>query len=438
MPTNIIHLPAYSVIKVNDTDHDYHIYAEVTGKPAFCPHCDSRSFVGFGRREQLIRDLPMHGKRVGIYIDTHRFKCRGCDKTFYEILPDMDEKRLMTSRLVKWIGQQSIKRPFAHVAEEVGINEMTVKNVFRDYINELEQIVRFETPQWMGIDELHIIRKPRAVISNIHNNTIVEVLPNRDKKTITRYLSLLDSKRDIRYVAMDMWLPYKDAVRGVLPWAIIVVDKFHVLRMANEALEKARKSVKVELNPKQRRGLMHDRFVLLKREKSLKPDERIKLDIWTKNYPVIGDAYRLKEQFFSIYDAKNKAEASLSYNNWKMSITDKTEEYFLPLVTAWANWHEEILTYFEHRVTNAFTESLNNLIRVMNRLGRGYSFDALRAKILFTEGVQKKTKLKFERRREEPVFGMMVAEPSTRYAETEKNYGADISTLIRMLEEGTL
>lgn len=116
----------------------------------------------------------------------------------------------------------------------------------------------------------------------------------------------------------------------------------------------------------------------------------------------------------------------------------KLEEYFLPLVTAWTNWHEEILTYFEHRVTNAFTESLNNLIRVMNRLGRGYSFDALRAKILFTEGIQKKTKPKFERRREEPVFGMLVAESSTRYAETEKNYGADISTLIRMLEEGKL
>ncbi len=45
----------------------------------------------------------------------------------------------------------------------------------------------------------------------------------------------------------------------------------------------------------------------------------------------------------------------------------------------------EILNYFQHPVTNAYTESLNNLIRVMNRLGRGYSFEALRAKILFTE-----------------------------------------------------
>lgn len=52
--------------------------------------------------------------------------------------------------------------------------------------------------------------------------------------------------------------------------------------------------------------------------------------------------------------------------------------------------------YFDHRITNAYTESLNSLIRVVNRLGRGYSFDALRAKILFTEGLQKERKPKYQ------------------------------------------
>lgn len=442
MSVNLLNLSAYSVRKVSETNHDYHIFAEIAEHPLECIHCHAQNIVGFGRREQLVRDLPMHGKRVGIYVDTRRFKCRGCGKTFYESLPDVDEKRMMTSRLVEWMGKQSIRRPFSHVAEEVGVSEMTVKNVFRDYISELEKTVRFETPQWMGIDEIHIIRKPRAVFSNVHNNTIVEVLSNRDKKTVSRYLSLLEDKRDVRYVTMDMWNPYRDAVRGALPWAVIIIDKFHVLRMANEALEKARKSVREELTPKQRRGLMHDRFVLLKREKDLKPEERIKLDVWTKNYPVIGEAYRLKEQFFGIYDAKSRAEALWNYNGWKQSIPSEVEEYFLPVVTAWKNWNEEILAYFEHRVTNAFTESLNNLIRVMNRLGRGYSFEALRAKILFTEGAQKKAKPKFERRRDygmpEDAIGYMVAESSTPYRCHEKNYGADISTLIRLLEEGKL
>lgn len=58
------------------------------------------------------------------------------------------------------------------------------------------------------------------------------------------------------------------------------------------------------------------------------------------------------------------------------------------------------MNYFTHRITNAYTESLNSLIRVMDRLGRGYSFEALRAKILFSEGVHKNKlkRPKFEKR----------------------------------------
>lgn len=78
------------------------------------------------------------------------------------------------------------------------------------------------------------------------------------------------------------------------------------------------------------------------------------------------------------------------------------------LIRAWTNWQPWIIKYFEHPVTNAYTESLNSLIRVMNRLGRGYSFEALRAKILFTEGAHKHklSRPKFERKREPvPVRG---------------------------------
>ena len=57
----------------------------------------------------------------------------------------------------------------------------------------------------------------------------------------------------IQYVAMDMWTPYRDAVQTVIPDPRIVIDKFHVVRMANDALEKVRKSLREQLTPKQRR-----------------------------------------------------------------------------------------------------------------------------------------------------------------------------------------
>lgn len=80
----------------------------------------------------------------------------------------------------------------------------------------------------------------------------------------------------------------------------------------------------------------------------------------------------------------------------------------------------------------------------MNRLGRGYSFEALRAKILFAEGAFKRQIIrpKFERRSRQDVpelmglayAGFMTYQPDQQ--ETVINYGVDISTLIEMIEGG--
>ena len=473
VPANILNLPSYTVTALEQNDHDYHIDAAVKETPKTCPHCQSSNLVGFGHREQVVRDLPTHGRRVGLYIDTRRYQCRVCSKTFYETLPDIDARRPMTSRLVAWIGKQAIKRTFASIAEEVGIDEKSVRSVFRDYVNELEKTIRFETPKWMGIDEIHLIR-PRGVIANIQNNTIVELLPNRNKDTVVRFLHHLDGKERIQYVAMDMWQPYRDACMAVIPGAQIVIDKFHVVRMANDAIERVRKGLRARLTLKEKRGLMHDRFVLLKRERELTDRDSLLLSGWIKNYDKLGLAYRLKEDFFKIYDAQSPDEAQSLYIAWKQRITPEIAPHFADLVRAWDNWAPWILGYFDHPITNAYTESLNNLIRVMNRLGRGYSFEALRAKILFAEGAHKHTnsRPKFEKRTKEQIrrdnlrsilaenesqgVGMGVPEYGTmsvalftpsfakappkppQETELDKNYGADISTLIRMIKNGEL
>ena len=462
MPTNILNLPDYKIVRVEENDHDYHITAEISNAPTVCMACGSERLIGHGRNEQVIRDIPPHGKRVAIYADTRRGRCQDCAKTVTEPLPAVNARREMTERLYKWIGQQSMKRTFASVAEDTGLDEKTIRNIFRDYVNELEAKFRFETPLWMGIDEIYLI-KPRCVITNIQNNTVVDMLTNRNKDTVAKYLFQMKHRDKVQFVAMDMWAPYRDAVTAVIPQAKIVIDKFHVIKMANEAMEKARKGIRADLDLKQRRGLMHDRFVLLKRQRDLTDKEAFNLDGWTKNYPVLGEAYRLKESFYAVYEASTSKEDALArYDAWSKSVPPEIRPHFSDLIRAFTNWQPWILNYFDHKVTNAYTESLNSLIRVMDRMGRGYSFEALRAKILFTEGAHKhKHKLsrpKFERLRDvepdcgipadamgyfafvaEPVIARprKVAKPHEQY-EPSKNYGADINTLIELLEAGKL
>ena len=129
MAVNILNLSAYDVLQVDENEHDYHVTAVTLKSTQPCPHCQSGSPLGFGRREQMIRDLPMHGKRVGLYIETKRYRCRGCSKTYYEALPEIDEKRLMTKRLTAWMGKQAIKRTFASIAERRSRDPTPAKSV---------------------------------------------------------------------------------------------------------------------------------------------------------------------------------------------------------------------------------------------------------------------------------------------------------------------
>nr|WP_259455834.1 transposase [Bacillus sp. PK3_68] len=67
---------------------------------------------------------------------------------------------------------------------------------------------------------------------------------NRNKETVIQRLTEIDDRYGIEYVTIDMWKSYKNAVNTVLPHAKVVVDKLHVARMANQALDSVRKAMK--------------------------------------------------------------------------------------------------------------------------------------------------------------------------------------------------
>jgi hypothetical protein len=184
----------------------------------------------------------------------------------------------------------------------------------------------------------------------------------------------------------------------------------------------------------------------MKREADLDEKEKNRLSTWLNTYPELVLAYRLKEDFFNIYTVNSRSEALVKFADWEKSITPNVRDAYADLIKAWRNWQPYILNYFDHPVTNVYTKSLNNLIRVMDRLGRGYSFGALRAKILFAEDAFKKQliKPKFECLNDPDyaTIGYARAEDFASYQQqprqTEINYGVDISTLVSMIENGEI
>ena len=415
---DILNLQTLKPIKIQETDTGYLITAIEEPKAIVCTHCGVLDdYQRFGKKEHLFMDTPIHGKRVAILIERQRYRCKSCNGTFFANIEDLDGKRNSTNRLIEYIEKQSLSHTFVSIAKSVGVDEKTIRNIFRDYVERLSETVDFEIPKVMGIDEVYIIKKPRCVITNIEQNTIIDILPDRNKGTVIKYLNGIDKKHHIRSVTMDMWKAYKDAVNVVIPQSDIVVDKFHVVKMANEALDRVRKDLRSYLTPKERRTLKNDRFILLKRYSKLDIHDNLILQAWINQYTHLGQAYWLKERFFDLWDTDNKTLALERYNEWKKDIPSELEYAFDPLTKAMSNWEREIFSYFDQNVTNAYTESINNLIRVLHRLGRGYSFEALRAKILYSEGVHK------------------VNKPTL---EPNKNYGTDISTLIQKIENGEI
>lgn len=98
-------------------------------------------------------------------------------------------------------------------------------------------------------------------------------------------------------------------------------------------------------------------------------------------FPLVDDGYRIKEAFYAIWDAKSRTEAEGKFKEWKASIPS-TQDEFKSLAREITRWHKEVFNYFDCGVTNAVTENYNGLIKMVNRMGRGYDFDILRAKVL--------------------------------------------------------
>lgn len=482
---DLLNLSGYRLLHVEVDEQGYRLAAGLVAPARTCPYCHSDALEVCGRRAWTVSDFPLHGRRVLLCLHARRLRCLNCARDFYEALPEIDEKRRLTRRFAAWIGEQAVRRSFASLAAEAGCSEFTVRSVFSDHVHELEKRVRFETPKWLGIDEIHLV-KPRGLIANLQNDTVVELLPNRSRETVARYLRQLEGRQRIQYVAMDLSPSCRQACEEVIPDARIVIDRSHVVNLANAVVEQVRRTLRQRLTPAQKRALAHDRSVLQKRERDLDERERQLLSGWIGRHGELGQAYRLKEDFFAIYDAQSADEARGRYERWRRQIPSELMPAFAGLLQAWDDWRSAILAYFDHPVSNAYPESLGSLVRVMERLGRGYSFAALRARILFADGAHqhRNSRPRFERREKErrqafrqmlesclmdeprptaaggqlPAAARSLSRPAARPpllkpvhpatwrgtappaagGPAEKNYGAGISSLVRIIESEEL
>lgn len=150
----------------------------------------------------------------------------------------MDSKRLATTRMVRHIERHCLGKTFAELFREVWVDDKTIRHIFDDYVARLKETVVFGTPEVLGIDELKIIGRCRAMITNVEKLALFEMLPTRNKADLIAYPKAMPNKDKARIPTMDLWNVYRQVAQDQFHGRMVVADRFHVVSMANDSIGK--------------------------------------------------------------------------------------------------------------------------------------------------------------------------------------------------------
>ena len=414
---------------IDNNKRQYRIFAEIIDPQNFCPACGSQELHRLGHRKRVYGDSPLRDYRVLLEIQVQRYRCLKCLFVFLHDVPGIDPLHRMTLRCVRYIRDRGMRHTFAHVAELIGCNEKTIRNICKEFMWQINEVEIPYMPDWLGMDETHIRGKYRCVLADIGRGQVIDILENKKDLTIAKWLFEQDAryKREerkhskergepetrkeqskLKGVTMDMTGNFRKLIRNQFPDVPIVVDKYHVLSKANDAVDIVRNRLQAGKNKKTRTWWNNNKGLLRSRKIPHNPkvykEAKFKLDNWLANEPELATVYQLKQKFFAIYYLSNKKDAERAMDDWYEEVQKTNmEEPFADLVSVLygkkkkppkkppkkprkepETWKKEILAYFDYPdKTNAFCESLNNLAKTLNRAGRGYDFTTLRARVLY-------------------------------------------------------
>lgn len=478
--TNILDLKEFNILQ--EFRNDEYKYMKFVVEPKeeafFCTRCgcsydldgtlDGKKFKKHDTRIRTVRDLDIRGYKVILEINQRRYDCPECGETFTEFLESVAPDDKVTERLWDTMGLESVKgkNSFSSVAEKYGVSVSTVKRAFDDNVKELYSNRVLVAPKVLGIDEVYIKleghkrKVPCAVFTDIENHKILEFVLGNSIDIVENVIKSMQGYQNIKAVTMDMNATYKNAVNELLPQTYTVVDRFHVIQKFNMKLDVIRAKIQAKLTnskiiedddyeelatgntPKDL--LFRVKDLIRKNREDLDNKAIKKLDTQLELYPKLKESYWLKEKFRTIYQANDKKEAYGKYFEWEQSIPKNNRE-FKALQKTINGLKHEIFAYFDGKYTNAYTESFNNVIKTIVKLGKGYGYETLRAKVLFGTEATKKIKVKdmnfykvfnMMERQSEPLWSYNENEyytDETRYADF---YTVDIPTLSHLIDTG--
>lgn len=361
-----LRLQGLVVLGVKETAKWIEVVAQYPREEADCPRCGRSTWQVHQWHLQRKRDAKLWGKEVWVALFKRRFRCRQCRKVFMESDPVCGPRRRTTSRLRKTVARRAREATVRSVAREEGVSEGLVE---RSWLEAHAVVSAPSQPHaLLGLDGFCVRRPGRMWTGmwDLESGKAVAVVPGERQVDVQRMLERHAPRETVRAVAIDLSEAYRQAVELVLPDALIVADKFHVLALAGRALHEVHGEVR-------RRGNLA--WLLQRGVERLSQPERARLLEALSADPRLARAWGLKEALREVYSKKRPEEARATLDNWIKEAQGSRLQPFRRTGATLTRWRKEVLNYWRYPITNALVEGKHNRVKVLKRRGYGYRND---------------------------------------------------------------
>jgi transposase len=206
----------------------------------------------------------------------------------------------------------------------------------------------------------------------------------------------LEARRAVKEVTLDMAKNMESAVKSCIHGADLVTDRFHVVKLAmdalqhvrikhrwqeldkeNEAIDEAKKQGKkyipkvLENGDTTKQLLARCRYILAKKASDWTVNQKLRAQILFREYPIIKQAYKHTMEFRSIYEINWLTKAKEKFNNWINKSLEQEIKEFYTVANSVKNNLNNILNFFNNRNANANAESFNSKIKLFRANLRG-------------------------------------------------------------------
>jgi len=389
MPPNIhepiIGLPNFKIISYQGTKL-IEILAEYTGTIG-CIHCGS---VNLRKKERFQRMLKHHSIGLAhsvLLVQTHKFYCRDCGKYFNQRLPGVLPYQRSTEPFKDEVATKHHDgSSILKVSQRLALGQATVGRYYKRYLErEFNEHKNASCPKILGIDEKKFSKKLgyQTTLVNLQKHTVFDITLGRTESNLGKYLRRLPDRGNCKVIVMDLSETYRKIARDYFPKAMVVADRFHVVRLVNQHFLKTWSQLD-EVGRKNR-GLMY--LMRMHEWSEMKEKSRRNLNRYLAENPALKAVYDFKQELMKLILTRvsGKSQARQQIPKFLDAIRDLKMSKFRNLETlgnTLENWSEEIVRMWRFSKTNSITEGLHRRMdEIQNRAYGMHNFGNFKIRV---------------------------------------------------------